>query len=48
MYIDLIESQEKRTEPISAEIALIGASPASDHLLEQIIKTLNIPKIRVS
>ncbi|XP_063917984.1 medium-chain acyl-CoA ligase ACSF2, mitochondrial-like [Zophobas morio] len=47
MYIDLIESQEKRTEPISAEIALIGASPASDHLLEQIIKTLNIPKIRL-
>ncbi|XP_063917946.1 medium-chain acyl-CoA ligase ACSF2, mitochondrial-like [Zophobas morio] len=45
MFLDLIETQEKRKESISVEMALLGGTPSAPHLLEQILKTLNISKI---
>ena len=48
MYLDLIQIQEKRKEPISANIAFLGGAPSSPHLLEQILKTLNVSKLHVS
>ena len=48
MYIDLIEVQEKRKEPICLEIALLGSAPSTPHLLQHIISTLNISKLFVS
>ncbi|XP_063922176.1 medium-chain acyl-CoA ligase ACSF2, mitochondrial-like [Zophobas morio] len=45
MYLDLIQIQEKRKEPISANIAFLGGAPSSPHLLEQILKTLNVSKL---
>ncbi|XP_063918008.1 medium-chain acyl-CoA ligase ACSF2, mitochondrial-like [Zophobas morio] len=36
MYTDLIETQEKRKERISAEIAVIAGAPVTPYLIEQI------------
>ena len=48
MFLDLIETQEKRKEPVSVEKALLGGAPSAPHLLEQILKTLNMSKVNVS
>ncbi|XP_063922160.1 medium-chain acyl-CoA ligase ACSF2, mitochondrial-like isoform X2 [Zophobas morio] len=45
MFLDLIETQEKRKEPVSVEKALLGGAPSAPHLLEQILKTLNMSKV---
>ncbi|XP_063918020.1 medium-chain acyl-CoA ligase ACSF2, mitochondrial-like [Zophobas morio] len=45
MYADLIQTQERRNEPISADLAVISGAPSTPHLLEQILKILNISKL---
>ena len=47
MYIDLVERQKRRKEPVSADIAFLGAAPSSPYLREQILETLNISKLYV-
>ena len=46
MYTDLIETQEKRKELISAEIAVIAGAPVTPYLIEQISR--NGCKVEVS
>ncbi|XP_063922118.1 medium-chain acyl-CoA ligase ACSF2, mitochondrial-like isoform X1 [Zophobas morio] len=45
MYTDLIQIQEKRTDPIAAEIAVIGGAPVTPYLIQQISETLNVTKV---
>ncbi|KAJ3642552.1 hypothetical protein Zmor_025317 [Zophobas morio] len=45
MFTDLIETQEKRKDAISAEAVLIGGAPIAPYLMEQISKTLNVSRV---
>ena len=48
MYTDLIQTQEKRTDAIAAEIAVIAGAPVTPYLIQQISETLNVTKVHVS
>lgn len=48
MYVDLVDLQEKRKEPISPEVAVVGGAPCSPHLFERIQQVLKVKKVKVS
>lgn len=47
MYVDLVDLQEKRKEPISPEIVVVGGAPCSPHLFKRIQDVLKVKKVKV-